>query len=64
MLLYLCSIDICNKSTYGKVMMCPQCDRYCDYVPLSDSCFLSKVTYLFDNCSTIIFSLFMALWGE
>ena len=44
--------------------MCPQCDTYCDYWFLKDSCVLSKVTYLFDNYSTVIFSIFMSVWGE
>ena len=32
------SQEICSAN----VTMCPQCDQYCDYWKLSDSCFLSK----------------------
>lgn len=48
----------------GNTVMRPQCDTYCDYWTLKDSCVLSKVTYLFDNYSTVIFSIFMSVWGE
>ena len=44
--------------------MCPQCDCHCDYWKLSDSCFLSKVTYIFDNLATVAFSIFIILWAS
>jgi hypothetical protein len=40
------------------------CDYFCDYWKLSDSCFLSKVTYIFDNDSTVFFAIFMSFWGR
>lgn len=30
---------------------------------LSSSCVYAKITYLFDNVSTIFFALFMSIWG-
>ena len=57
------SLDICDAVGSGNTTMCPQCDVYCDYWKLSDSCFLSKVTYLFDNLATIAFSIFMIIWA-
>ena len=44
--------------------MCPECDQYCEYRPLVNSCFLSKITYLFDNASTVLFAIFMTGWGK
>ncbi len=43
--------------------MCPQCDKYCPFWHLVDSCFLSQVTYLFDNGATVAFAIFMSFWG-
>ncbi|XP_043284882.1 anoctamin-4-like [Venturia canescens] len=53
------SDDICN----AEEIMCPLCDKYCDYWQLKKTCFHAKVTYLFDNPSTVVFSLFMSLWA-
>ena len=44
--------------------MCPQCDTYCPYWPLKNSCSLVKLTYIFDNFATIFFSVFMCLWAQ
>ena len=44
--------------------MCPECDQFCEYRPLVNSCFLSKITYLFDNASTVLFAIFMTGWGK
>ena len=62
--MFIFSLDICDENGMGQTVMCPQCDTYCDYWFLKDSCVLSKVTYLFDNYSTVIFSIFMSVWGE
>ena len=58
------SLDICDKEGTGNTLMCPQCDMYCDYWRLSDSCFLSQVTYVFDNNATIAFSVAMIFWAS
>ena len=55
---------MCDKDGFGNITMCPQCDRYCDYWKLSDSCFNSKIAYLFDNSATVLWSIFMTIWGK
>ena len=62
--LFYFSFEICDEEGIGNLTMCPVCDYYCDYWKLHDSCFLSKVTYLFDNDSTVFFSIFMSFWGK
>ncbi|TRY73135.1 hypothetical protein TCAL_08802, partial [Tigriopus californicus] len=57
------SEDICNEDTIGNSVMCPQCDNHCPYWNLKNSCFLSKVTYVFDNNATVFFSIFMSFWA-
>ena len=44
--------------------MCPQCDKYCDYWYLEDSCDFSRIAYVFDNYSTVFFAVFMSCWGK
>ncbi|XP_057333103.1 anoctamin-5-like isoform X2 [Microplitis mediator] len=56
------AVDACSPWA-GDVIMCPQCDRYCDYWRLNTTCMLTKVTLLFDNSSTIIFAAFMSFWA-
>ncbi len=56
--------EICDEEGMGQTVMCPQCDKFCPYWKLVDSCFLSQVTYLFDNISTLFFSMFMCFWGK
>ena len=57
-------MEICDEEKAGDTMMCPQCDTFCPYWPLKDSCFLVKLTYIFDNFATIFFSIFMCVWGK
>jgi hypothetical protein len=58
----LLSEDICNKQL--KITMCPTCDYFCDYWNLEDTCLHAKVTYLFDNPTTVFFVIFMSYWGK
>lgn len=55
------SEDICNDNS--TIHMCPLCDHFCDYWDLKETCLHSRITYLFDNPSTVFFSIFMSLWG-
>uniref|UniRef100_A0AC34GSS8 Anoctamin n=1 Tax=Panagrolaimus sp. ES5 TaxID=591445 RepID=A0AC34GSS8_9BILA len=58
------SNDICAENGIGsRVLICPSCDEFCDYVPLSGSCVYAKLTYLFDNTSTIVFAALMSIWA-
>jgi anoctamin-1 len=54
------SKDVC-LSNYT---MCALCDHFCGSWNLKDTCFHSKITYLFDNPSTVFFAIFMSLWGK
>lgn len=55
------SRDICNKTL--NIIMCPLCDRTCDYWKLSDTCNSARVTYLFDNTLTVLFAFLMSIWA-
>ncbi|XP_066905567.1 anoctamin-1 [Halyomorpha halys] len=55
------SHDICDGKL--NVKMCPLCDKFCDYWDLEDTCFHSKITYLFDNYTTVFFAVFMSVWA-
>ncbi|XP_072402314.1 anoctamin-5-like isoform X2 [Diabrotica undecimpunctata] len=53
--------DICHEKIKEK--MCPQCDVWCDYWKISESCVHSRITYLFDNPTTVFFAIFMSVWA-
>uniref|UniRef100_A0A3B4BIY9 Anoctamin n=1 Tax=Periophthalmus magnuspinnatus TaxID=409849 RepID=A0A3B4BIY9_9GOBI len=53
--------ETCNDRL--NITMCPLCDGVCDYWQLSSVCSLARVTYLFDNGATVLFAIFMSLWG-
>ena len=55
-------MEVC---TVGRnITMCPMCDDPCPYWHLSDSCFQTRLSVVFDNPYTIFFAIFMTLWGE
>ena len=56
--------DICNDSKLGNVTLCPNCEQECDFEKLSISCSLAKFTYTVDNNMTVVFAIFMSLWGK
>lgn len=43
--------------------MCPLCDSWCDYWNLNETCVHSRITYLFDNPTTVFYAVFMSIWG-
>ncbi|KAJ0181435.1 hypothetical protein K1T71_003520 [Dendrolimus kikuchii] len=55
------SEDICNYNS--SIKMCPQCDYFCDFWDLNATCLQSRVTYLFDNSTTVFFAIFMSFWA-
>ena len=57
------SIEICDDNYTSNLQICPECDSYCTYTDLVNSCFLSRITYLFDNYSTVLWSIFMTVWA-
>lgn len=44
--------------------MCPLCDVWCDYWDIKESCVHARITYLFDNATTVFFAVFMSVWGK
>ncbi|KAH8238234.1 hypothetical protein KR032_001355, partial [Drosophila birchii] len=54
------SRDICDDNG---TIMCPQCDRSCDYWRLNETCTSSRFNYLIDNNMTVVFALAMAVWA-
>ncbi|XP_020710663.2 anoctamin-1 isoform X2 [Athalia rosae] len=55
------SRDICDPNT--SIVMCPLCDGLCGYWNLTETCLHARVSYLFDNPSTVFFAMFMSLWA-
>ncbi|XP_057670023.1 anoctamin-5 isoform X2 [Diorhabda carinulata] len=55
------SEDICNEKIKEK--MCPLCDVWCSYWNISESCVHARITYLFDNPTTVFFAIFMSVWA-
>ncbi|XP_061708885.1 anoctamin-1 isoform X3 [Cydia pomonella] len=55
------SEQVCNYNS--SIKMCPQCDYYCDYWDLKTTCLQARITYLFDNPTTVFFAIFMSFWG-
>lgn len=58
------SAEICDINGVGNITLCPLCDKACSYQLLNDSCLFSRITYLFDNPSTVFFAIFMSFWGN
>lgn len=56
------AVEMCDGPS-GQLLMCPLCDNGCEYWRLRDSCTQSRVGYLFDNGATVVFSVFMSMWG-
>ncbi|KAI3380610.1 hypothetical protein SNEBB_011198 [Seison nebaliae] len=53
--------SICHDM--AKTVMCPICDRGCPLWYLRDSCLNAKIGYILGNTSSVLFSLFMAIWS-
>ncbi|XP_067902934.1 anoctamin-9-like isoform X2 [Heterodontus francisci] len=54
------SKEICNATG---IIMCPLCDRRCQYWRLNETCSYAKITQLFDHEATVVFAMFMAIWA-
>lgn len=55
---HLCK-EICSRD----IVMCPRCDKFCDYWKLSEGCTYTKIQHFIDNPATIFFAIFMSIWG-
>ncbi|XP_033006849.1 anoctamin-5 isoform X2 [Lacerta agilis] len=56
------SQEICDSEIGGKIIMCPLCDKKCDYWRLNSTCESSEYSHLFDNVATLFFAIFMGIW--
>ncbi|XP_032360910.1 anoctamin-6 isoform X1 [Etheostoma spectabile] len=56
------SKEVCDPEIGGKIVMCPQCDRECQYWMLNSTCESSKKLCIFDNFGTLVFAVFMSVW--
>lgn len=54
------SQQICNDND---TIMCPQCDRGCNFWHLNETCTSSRFNYLIDNKMTVVFAFVMAIWA-
>ncbi|NXH09734.1 ANO5 protein, partial [Bucco capensis] len=56
------SKEICDPAIGGEIIMCPLCDRECEYWRLNTTCMSSEYSHLFDNVATLFFAIFMGIW--
>ncbi|XP_064921564.1 anoctamin-5 isoform X5 [Columba livia] len=56
------SKEICDPAIGGEIIMCPLCDRDCEYWRLNTTCQSSEYSHLFDNVATLFFAIFMGIW--
>ncbi|XP_068256159.1 anoctamin-5 isoform X2 [Nyctibius grandis] len=56
------SKEICDPAIGGEIIMCPLCDRECEYWRLNTTCASSEYSHLFDNVATLFFAIFMGIW--
>ncbi|PKU32391.1 hypothetical protein llap_17305 [Limosa lapponica baueri] len=59
---FLLSKEICDPAIGGEIIMCPLCDRECEYWRLNTTCESSEYSHLFDNVATLFFAIFMGIW--
>ena len=70
LIVFIYGISTLDSSTYVNEMcqvdkiMCPTCDRQCNYWNFSEvGCSAVKVTYVFDNYVTLIYAFLVSLWA-
>ncbi|KAJ7344562.1 hypothetical protein JRQ81_000512 [Phrynocephalus forsythii] len=56
------SQEICDPNIGGEIIMCPLCDKECEYWRLNSTCEPSEYSHLFDNVATLFFAIFMGIW--
>lgn len=56
------SKEVCDPEIGGAIVMCPQCDKECNYWRLNSTCEASKKLCIFDNFGTLVFAVFMSVW--
>ncbi|XP_063869626.1 anoctamin-7-like isoform X3 [Scylla paramamosain] len=55
--------EICDSR--GEFIMCPLCNERlgCAFWDLSDICFNTRISYLFDHPGTVFYSIFVSFWA-
>ncbi|XP_029016604.1 anoctamin-6 isoform X2 [Betta splendens] len=56
------SKEVCDPEIGGQIVMCPQCDKFCNFWRLNSTCEASKNLCIFDNFGTLVFAVFMSVW--
>ncbi|XP_053576348.1 anoctamin-5 isoform X3 [Bombina bombina] len=56
------SKQICDPEIGGQIIMCPLCDKRCEFWRLNTTCEPSRYSHLFDNVATLFFAIFMGIW--
>ncbi|XP_068116453.1 anoctamin-5 isoform X3 [Hyperolius riggenbachi] len=56
------SKEICDRNIGGHIIMCPLCDKRCEFWRLNSTCEPSRYSHLFDNVATLVFAVFMGIW--
>lgn len=54
--------SLVNEICQSPHILCPRCDKYCDYTELKSSCNRFKFVDVFDNVSMVVYAFFMSLW--
>ncbi len=58
------SQEVCDDGPAANYTMCPLCDGVaCEFWKLGSSCFQVRISRMIDNEATLLFALFMSLWG-
>ncbi|XP_063293984.1 anoctamin-5 isoform X2 [Pelobates fuscus] len=58
----LSSKEICSPDIGGQIIMCPLCDKTCEFWKLNTTCEPSRYSHMFDNVATLFFAIFMGIW--
>ncbi|XP_031756252.1 anoctamin-5 isoform X3 [Xenopus tropicalis] len=56
------SKEICDPNIGGQIIMCPLCDKRCEFWRLNSTCEPSQYSHMFDNVATLFFAIFMGIW--
>nr|NP_001086810.1 anoctamin 5 L homeolog [Xenopus laevis]AAH77486.1 Tmem16e-prov protein [Xenopus laevis] len=56
------SKEICDPGIGGQIIMCPLCDKRCEFWRLNSTCEPSQYSHMFDNVATLFFAIFMGIW--
>ncbi|XP_041416945.1 anoctamin-5 isoform X2 [Xenopus laevis] len=56
------SKEICDPNIGGQIIMCPLCDKRCEFWRLNTTCEPSQYSHMFDNVATLFFAIFMGIW--